>query len=174
MATCQVCGKCLVRDQKRFCSHKCVWVVIKDKVRAAALTPEAIKKRADRKRGSGKWNGYIKRNRRHEHRSVAEQILGRPLRRGEIVHHKDGLKRNNAPENLEVIPSQAEHARRHRTGMRLPPKLVCKFGHSLQGKNVVITSAGRRRCLICQRRYDNEWKKAKRRARKNEDCRTSS
>ncbi|MEB3302014.1 MAG: HNH endonuclease signature motif containing protein [Cyanobacteriota bacterium] len=49
---------------------------------------------------------------RHEHRVVAEQILGRPLRRGEIVHHKDGDKHNNDPSNLEVM-TQSDHVREH-------------------------------------------------------------
>ena len=46
------------------------------------------------------------------HRVVAEEMLGRALLPGEIVHHKDGDKWNNAPENLEVM-TQAEHARIH-------------------------------------------------------------
>lgn len=63
-----------------------------------------------RKLGSGK--GYTKVNGRHQHRIVAEKMLGRPLRPGEIVHHKDGNKRNNTPENL-VVMSQSEHIREH-------------------------------------------------------------
>ncbi|MCL2194338.1 MAG: HNH endonuclease [Oscillospiraceae bacterium] len=66
-----------------------------------------------RNRGEGKT--YRKYLGRHEHRHIAEQMLGRSLRDGEIVHHRDGNKRNNDPANLEVLPSQAEHARRHFT-----------------------------------------------------------
>lgn len=48
--------------------------------------------------------------RRRAHRVLAERALGRPLMSGEIVHHRDGNKANNAPENLLVLPSQAYHA----------------------------------------------------------------
>lgn len=68
---------------------------------------------AQRGRGT---RGYVKRGARHEHRIVAEQTLGRPLRKGEVVHHKDEDKHNNSPDNLEVL-SQAEHMQRHGIGI---------------------------------------------------------
>ena len=37
-----------------------------------------------------------------EHRYVMSQLLGRPLLKGETVHHKDGNKLNNQPDNLEL------------------------------------------------------------------------
>ena len=49
---------------------------------------------------------------RHEHRVVAEQILGRALMRNEIVHHLDGNKQNNDPTNLQVM-TQSEHLKLH-------------------------------------------------------------
>lgn len=65
------------------------------------------------------WNtgagvSYAKYHGRHEHRVVAKQILGRKLKPGEVVHHIDRNKRNNAPENLMVFASQAEHAAWHK------------------------------------------------------------
>ena len=55
---------------------------------------------------------YRKRYGRHEHRVVAEQMLGRPLTPGEIVHHIDGDKHNNDPSNLQVM-TQDHHLREH-------------------------------------------------------------
>lgn len=46
------------------------------------------------------------------HRLIAEAKLGRYLKRGEVVHHKDENQSNNHWENLEII-TQKEHATEH-------------------------------------------------------------
>lgn len=45
-----------------------------------------------------------------EHRLVAEQELGRRLRRSEHVHHINGVKDDNRPKNLQVIEA-GQHTR---------------------------------------------------------------
>lgn len=74
--------------------------------------PEVRKKVGDVQRDRGEGKSYRKLNNRHEHRVVAEQKIGRPLRKDEVVHHIDGNKRNNSSDNL-MICSRAEHARIH-------------------------------------------------------------
>lgn len=78
----------------------------------ARIARESASKRSETMRAKGLAVGYRKRMGRHEHRVVAEQILGRPLLPGEIVHHRDHDKTNNDPSNLEVM-TQSDHIRLH-------------------------------------------------------------
>lgn len=80
---------------------------------AERMTDEVRLKLRSRKLASRRPDVYAKFLGRHVHRIVAELKLGRQLRPGEIVHHIDGDKQNNSPSNLQILPSQADHARLH-------------------------------------------------------------
>ena len=49
-----------------------------------------------------------------EHRLVLQGVLGRPMKTTEAVHHKDGNRANNHPENLKVM-LRGNHAALHLT-----------------------------------------------------------
>ena len=68
-----------------------------------------------------------------EHRYVMEQYLGRPLSRYEIVHHKDGNKRNNDINNLEVM-DLSQHTKLHRTGIERSTETKKKISKILYGR----------------------------------------
>lgn len=48
----------------------------------------------------------------YQHRLVAECVLGRLLLRAEQVHHRNEVRDDNRPENLEVL-TVAQHAQKH-------------------------------------------------------------
>lgn len=106
--TCDACGETFrpIRSTSRFCSRKCMW----------------SKNGGHNKKQECWWKnkkGYIEGKiwlpdgtqiRVKQHRFIAEGVLGRPLFEWEDVHHKDGVKHNNNPDNLEVI-AHGEHTK---------------------------------------------------------------
>lgn len=63
--------------------------------------------------GPGKPDNYKRHLGKRVHREVAEKMLNRSLLPGEVVHHINGDRHDNRPENLMVFSSQQEHVAYH-------------------------------------------------------------
>lgn len=58
--------------------------------------------------------GYVRIGSEREHRMVMERVMGRPLISGvEKVHHKNGIRHDNRPENLELWTAEHPHGTRN-------------------------------------------------------------
>lgn len=101
------------RSPRAFCSRACHMALLNKELNPTRMTEETREKLRQARLNTGEQKSYAKLYSRHEHRIIAERILGRQLKPDEVVHHIDGNKRNNAPENIMVFPNQSEHMRWH-------------------------------------------------------------
>ena len=62
---------------------------------------------------NGESTMYKRKKNTYEHRWVMEQIVGRPLRTEEHVHHRNEVKNDNDPNNLQLCPTPRDHAKEH-------------------------------------------------------------
>ena len=71
--------------------------------------------------------GYIQQKRNGkwvmQHRLVMEEMIGRPLMKGERVHHRNGKRDDNRPENLELWTGIGE-SKKDPHGVRLVDKVM--------------------------------------------------
>lgn len=105
--SCEQCGKTftprLASKPSKTCSRRCAYDLGNTKRgRAGELNPRWKGGTKNHKAGYKLRYAGPKRKMVLEHRLVMEGVLGRPLERFEEVHHKNGQRADNRPENLEL------------------------------------------------------------------------
>lgn len=130
-----VCPKCNIRfpvykSGRTYCSRECQGVTLSE--RQLGRNNHMYKGGAFVTNHTG--GGYIKElapNHPHadasgyvlQHRLVMEQMIGRPLKSSERVHHKNGDRQDNRPENLELWVG-VERSKKDPHGVRLVDKVI--------------------------------------------------
>lgn len=63
-----------------------------------------------------------------EHVVVMSEVLDRPLRKGETVHHKNGVKSDNRPENLELWITAHPYGQRIEDLVQFATEILTQYG----------------------------------------------
>ena len=124
------CQKHLGKKQNKYCSKPCFYRFRK---RPKGLKYNIIKKNkgwfspGNKPHNAGNGNGWeaegykmvsVSGKNKREHRAVVEQVLGRKLKRKEVVHHVNENRKDNSLENLQYFRHASAHQRVHHFARR--------------------------------------------------------
>jgi HNH endonuclease len=88
-------------------------------------------------------NGYVyeyvdgRRQPELQHRLIMERKLGRKLRKGENVHHRNGIKSDNREDNLELWVSWQPHGCRVEDLLKFAHKIIETYEPEFIGKQLM-------------------------------------
>ena len=126
MVTCKVCQTVFERPHgkpRMYCSRHCSMVARMNGMSWSytELQPRETSQDGWRTTQDGYLCKRVNGKQVLQHRLVMEQMLGRPLGKDERVHHKNGNRQDNRPENLELWTSPSK---KDPKGVRMVDKVI--------------------------------------------------
>lgn len=73
-------------------------------------------------------DGYVIKGKTKQHREVMAEKIGRPLLRHETPHHKNGVRHDNRPENLELWSTSQPAGQRAIDKLEWAKEIIALYG----------------------------------------------
>lgn len=134
--SCERCGAPVERPRSQvgartFCSRECQYQFRREQgskfINSSGYVVVGVPADYPGARRNGQYGQIL------EHRKVMQDLLGRPLLPEENVHHKNGVKDDNRPENLELWSRSQPHGQRVEDKIRWAREFLALYEGAIDG-----------------------------------------